>query len=70
MTANNSHALLEVWTWKEQACQEVADLPIEQALKKRLDDSLKTVQQLGLTVSIKRTESDARQTTAYQVMVT
>lgn len=51
MKNKDSKALLEVWEWKEKAYQEVEHLPIDQALKKRLDDSLQTVSQLGLPVS-------------------
>lgn len=40
--------LADVWDIKEKLYQEVAHLPIEEALKKRLDDSDQTVKKLGL----------------------
>jgi len=52
----NSQALFEVWEWKECAYQEVASLPIDIALKKRLDDSMRSVRELGFTASAKRLE--------------
>lgn len=52
----NSQALFEVWEWKECAYQEVASLPIDRALKKRLDDSMRSVRELGFTASAKRLE--------------
>ena len=53
MKNNVSQALIEVWNWKDQAYHEVEQLPIEQALRKRLEDSLRLVRQLGMTVSDK-----------------
>ena len=35
-------SLREVWEWKEQAFQEVKGLSVPDALKKRLDDALRT----------------------------
>ncbi len=60
MTAKTLQALLDVWTWKEQAYQEVEHLPIEHAIRKRLEDSLRSVRQLGMTVSVKGEERNSR----------
>jgi len=51
MKTNDSQALCDVWKWKELAYHEVEHLSIEEALKKRLTDSLQTVNRLGLPVS-------------------
>jgi len=51
MKNSESQALYDVWKWKEKAYEEVAHLPLHLALKKRLEDSVHTVQQLGLAVS-------------------
>jgi hypothetical protein len=56
MKDKDSKALREVWEWKEKAYKEVEHLTIDQALKKRLKDSLQTVHQLGLPVSNKLSE--------------
>ena len=40
-------SLQEVWDWKEAAYREVAHLPFRQALRKRMEDSERTAQQLG-----------------------
>ena len=44
--SNESEALREVLEWKEQAYREVADLDIEFAIKKRLEDSRRSSEQL------------------------
>ena len=51
MKENESQALYDVWTWKDKAYHDVEHLPTDQALQKRLHDSLQTVQQLRLPVS-------------------
>jgi hypothetical protein len=53
MKNNISKALTEVWEWKELAYEEVKHLPREQAIRKRLESSLKTVHQLGLKMNDK-----------------
>ena len=58
--------------WKERAYQEVASLPIDLALKKRLDDSMRSVRELGFAVSAKliKKEASARLTAFTQEYVT
>lgn len=46
-----SKALLEVWQWKEKCYSEVKDLPIDKAIKKRINDSYKTIRKLELKLS-------------------
>ncbi|MEW6235788.1 MAG: hypothetical protein AB1656_10415 [Candidatus Omnitrophota bacterium] len=46
-----SKSLLDVWEWKESTYQEVADLPIEQALEKRILDSTQSAKKLGFALS-------------------
>jgi hypothetical protein len=41
-----SKALNEIWEWKENAYRKVAHLDLDEALNKRLDDSIKTVKRL------------------------
>jgi hypothetical protein len=53
MKENESKALQQVWEWKDRAYKEVEHLSTDQALKKRLEDSLQTVYQLELPVSDK-----------------
>lgn len=45
-----SKALLEVREWKAAAWREVAHLPLDEAIKKRLADSAKTAARLGFHV--------------------
>ena len=40
-------SLKEVWAWKEESWHEVAHLPLEKALRKRLRDSARTAAKLG-----------------------
>ncbi|MBM3860583.1 MAG: hypothetical protein FJ395_13155 [Verrucomicrobia bacterium] len=42
-----SKALEEVWQWKEEAWQEVAHLPLRQALRKRMEIAERTARELG-----------------------
>jgi hypothetical protein len=51
MKQNESHALREVWAWKEQAAHEVEDLSVSEAVKKRLEDALQTTRTLGIPLS-------------------
>ncbi len=51
MKQHESHALHEVWEWKEHAAHEVEDLSIRDAVKKRLEDALRTTQALGIPLS-------------------
>ncbi len=44
----DSKAMLEVWKWKEEAANEVKDLPLKKALLKRLHDSESVSNKLGL----------------------
>lgn len=46
-----SKALQEVWDMKEACYQEIKDLPLEEALRKRIEDSLKTTKELGFKLS-------------------
>lgn len=43
-----SKALSEVWEWKESAYRKVAHLDLDAALKKRLDDCVRTVKELNI----------------------
>ena len=43
-------SLLEVWEWKNLAYREVKDLPLEEAIKKRISDSLKITEMMGFTL--------------------
>jgi hypothetical protein len=45
---SESKALREVWEWKSAAYREVEHLDTKSALKKRLEDSLKTVKERGI----------------------
>lgn len=45
-----SKAQIEVWEWKELAFEEVSHLPIRDALRKRILDSMESVEKLGLPV--------------------
>ncbi len=51
MKEKEPRALRDVWEWKDRAYKEVEHLPTDQALKKRLQDSLQTVRQLGLPMT-------------------
>jgi len=51
MKNSESQSLDDVWKLKEKAYEEVAQLPLHLALRKRLEDSVHTVQQLGLAAS-------------------
>ncbi len=46
--AKESKALLEVREWKAAAWRTVAHLPLREAIRKRLADSAKSVERLGL----------------------
>ena len=41
-----SKALLEVWKWKDQCYREVAHLPLNAALARRMKDSKRTAESL------------------------
>ena len=43
-----SKAMKEVWAWKDACYREVAHLPLEAALLKRIKDSKKTMESLGV----------------------
>ena len=43
-----SKAMKEVWAWKDACYLEVAHLPLEAALSKRIKDSKKTLESIGL----------------------
>lgn len=43
-------SLLEVWEWKKSAYREVEDLPTEEAIIKRITDSVKTTEIIGLSL--------------------
>ena len=45
-----SKALLEVREWKAAAWREVAHLPLDEAIMKRLADSAKTAERLGFHI--------------------
>ena len=45
-----SKALLEIREWKAAGWREVAHLPLDEAIQKRLDDSAKSVERLGFHV--------------------
>lgn len=47
-----SKAMTEVWEWKEIAYQEVKNLSIKDALRKRIEDSIKTAESLGFKSSV------------------
>lgn len=49
MKAKESQALRDVWEWKDRAHKEIEHLSTD--LKKRLQDSLQTVRQLGLPMT-------------------
>ncbi|MBI4723318.1 MAG: hypothetical protein HY769_10075 [Candidatus Stahlbacteria bacterium] len=51
-----SKSLLEVWEWKDLAYKEVETLPIEEAIKKRISDSLKATKIMGFTLHRKPVE--------------
>ena len=57
MKKNEPKALCEVWEWKEKAYKDVEHMPIGEAVKKRLEDSLQTIYKLGLPLSKKGDES-------------
>jgi hypothetical protein len=46
-----SKALTEVWSWKEEAYNEVKHLDIEAAVSKRIEGTLATTHRLGFTLS-------------------
>jgi hypothetical protein len=48
MRNDDPKALREVWEWKERAYREVEHLPARQAVRKRLEDSIKAVRAIGL----------------------
>ena len=45
-----SKALQEVWNLKQACYEEVKDMPLKSALKKRLLDSLESTRRLGFTL--------------------
>ncbi|NUM37062.1 MAG: hypothetical protein HUU50_21175 [Candidatus Brocadiae bacterium] len=45
-----SKSLLDVYEWKESAYQEVANLPLDEALEKRIEDSMKMAKKLGFSI--------------------
>ena len=49
-SAKESKAMLEVRDWKAVAWREVAHLPLDAAILKRLEDSAKTAERLGFHV--------------------
>lgn len=51
MISSDSKSLHEVWEWKEKAVREVEHLPTADAIKKRLEDALQTVRELGIPLS-------------------
>jgi len=53
-TTEDTRALQEVWEWKEQAFQEVQGLPVKEALKKRLDDAIRTAAAIKSTDHIRK----------------
>jgi len=46
--SKESQAMLEVREWKVAAWRSVAHLPLREAIRKRLADSAKTAERLGL----------------------
>jgi hypothetical protein len=42
-----SKSMREVWEWKESAYRKVAHLDLDAALKKRLEDSIRTARELN-----------------------
>jgi len=48
MKAKDSKALREVREWKARAYSEVADLDLDAALRKRLQDSVETARRLNI----------------------
>lgn len=53
MMNKESKSLQEVWDMKQACYEEVKNLPIKDALKKRLSDSLKCTKELGFKLSKK-----------------
>jgi hypothetical protein len=55
MKACVSKAQKQVWAWKEACWREVADLPLDEAIRKRIKDSSARARKLGFTpVAIER----------------
>lgn len=54
MRKNESKALQEVWQWKDESYEEVKHLPTDQAVRKRLTDSIRSVRVLGLRMTKKK----------------
>ena len=54
-----SKALLEVREWKAAGWQEVAHLPLDEAIQKRLKDSAKSAERLGFHVPKREKEQMA-----------
>jgi len=50
---NESKALRDVWEWKDDAYHDVEHLPTDEAIRRRLHDSLLRVKELGLPLSHK-----------------
>jgi hypothetical protein len=47
----DSYAMHEVWEWKDKAYKEVEHLPINKAIRKRLEDSIKSVKKANINTS-------------------
>jgi hypothetical protein len=52
MTMKESKALLEVRAWKDACWREVAHLPLDQAIAKRLRDATKNARKMGFYESV------------------
>jgi hypothetical protein len=50
----DAKALREVWEWKEKAYREVEGLELDEALKRRIQDSLETSRKLNITFDTTR----------------
>jgi hypothetical protein len=59
-----SKSLLEVWEWKDKAFNEVKDLDVEAAIKKRLITSLNTTKTLGFHLFRPSKGSGSRRSTS------
>ena len=55
MMSKISREMQEVWDIKQACNEEVKDLPLIEALEKRLTDSMKTVKELGIKTVIRKT---------------
>ena len=55
MMSKISRELQEIWDIKQACYEEVKDLPLIEALEKRLSDSMKTVKELGIKMVNRKT---------------